>query len=155
MTSTAATHQPTRPEPQATDASDSGQIAVFTLALLGLLLALGGLIYDGGTALDTKTQAVDMAESAARAGAQQLDLTALRERAILTPSLDPTRAVAAARAFLTRAHLDGTASATTAQVTVTVTTTVHTHLLAVIGVRTLTIHAHATARPVVTAPPAR
>jgi Flp pilus assembly protein TadG len=126
---------------------DSGQASVFVLILLLCLLAFGGLVYDGGTALTAKTHALDIAESAARAGCQQLDLTALREHGTTAALLNPGRAHAAAVGYLDRARATGTVTATTTQVTVTITSTVRTRLLGAVGIRTLTVHATGVAHP--------
>lgn len=126
---------------------DRGQVSAFVLILLLALLGFGGLVYDGGAALDAKTRALDVAESAARAGAQQLDLTGLREHGSAAAHLDPTAARAAALAWLADQHTTGTATTTPTTVTVTVTATVHTHLLGALGLHTLTVHATGTAHP--------
>ncbi|GIL25520.1 pilus assembly protein TadG-related protein [Actinocatenispora comari] len=127
--------------------SDDGQITVAYLILLPALLVLAGLVVDGGAALDLHTQALDVAESAARAGAQQLDLTALRAGHTLTPRLDPGAATATAERYVHSAGLAGTAQATTSQVHVEVTASGRTRLLGVIGIDSFHAHAAASAQP--------
>ena len=122
---------------------DSGQVTPFVVVLTIALIAFAGLALDAGMALSAKVQALDAAQAAARAGAQQLNLTAYRERNIA--ELDPPRAEAAARGWLTSAGLDGTVTATTTTVTVTVQRTVRTQLLQLVGVRSLDVSATATA----------
>ena len=122
---------------------DSGQVTAFVAIIALALVLFAGLVLDAGLALSAKVQALDAAQAAARAGAQQLNLTLYRERNIA--ELDPSRAEAAARGWLRSAGLDGTVSATTVTVTVTVNRTSHTQLLQLIGVTTLHVSATATA----------
>src|SRR5215470_10370253 len=111
--------------------NDDGQVTPFVVILVVALVAVAGLVYDGGMALSVKTQALDQAEAAARIGAQQLDLTAYRTTG--AELLDPARARSAATAWLARADLDGTASATPTTVTVTVHATSRPQLLGIVG----------------------
>src|SRR6266545_978512 len=122
---------------------DSGQVTPFVVILTIALIAFAGLVLDAGMALSAKVQALDAAQAAARAGAQQLNLTAYREHNVA--ELDPPRAEAAARAWLASAGLDGTVTATTTTVTVTVRRTTRTQLLQLVGVRSLDVSAAATA----------
>lgn len=126
---------------------DDGQITVAYLILLPALLVLAGLVVDGGAALDLHTRALDVAESAARAGAQQLDLTALRAGRTVTPRLDPDTAAATAERYVRSAGLTGTAQADTTQVHVEVTASGRTRLLGVIGINSFHAHAAASAQP--------
>jgi Flp pilus assembly protein TadG len=125
---------------------DSGQVTAFVVILTIALVGFAGLVLDAGMALSAKVQALDAAQAAARAGAQQLDLTEYREHNIA--QLDPPRAEAAARGWLASAGLDGTVTATTDTVTVTVRRTTRTQLLQLVGVSTLNVSATATATAV-------
>jgi hypothetical protein len=58
---------------------EQGVITAFVVVIGVALMLFAGLVYDGGMALRAKVDAVDEASAAARAGAQQLDLTALRD----------------------------------------------------------------------------
>src|SRR5690348_17462140 len=100
---------------------DRGHVTAFVILLVLAALLVAGLVLDGGLALSAKAQALDTAQEAARAGAQQLDLTLYRTQGIA--QLDPARAAAAAQAWLKSAGIDGQATATTTTVTVTVTRT--------------------------------
>ena len=126
-----------------TGGGDSGHVTPFVVILCVALLAVAGLVLDGGLALTAKVQALDIAQAAARAGAQQLDL--VQYRTSNTAALDPVRAAAAARGWLAAAGADGDATATTTTVTVTVRRTTNTELLQLIGVQHLHITATATA----------
>jgi len=122
---------------------DAGQVTPFVVILTIALIAFAGLVLDAGMALSAKVQALDAAQAAARAGAQQLNLTAYRTSNVA--ALDPPRAEAAARGWLSAAGLDGTVTATTTTVTVTVRRTTRTQLLQLVGVRSLDVSATATA----------
>src|SRR6266545_4908651 len=122
---------------------DSGQVTPFVVILTIALIAFAGLVLDAGMALSAKVQALDAAQAAARAGAQQLNLVVYRTNNIA--ELDPPRAEAAARGWLTSAGLDGTVTATTTTVTVTVRRTTRTQLLQLVGVRRLDVSVTATA----------
>ncbi len=136
---------------QAPGGSDGGYVTVFFATIVVALLGLAGLAFDGGEALNTKSQAISTAAEAARAGAQALDLAAYRADG--TRRLDPAQARSRALAFLAGAGFQGTAGATTALVTVTVTTTYHPQLLTLVGVGPLTITGTASASPI-SEPPA-
>ena len=115
------------------------------IAVVGLLLI--GVVLDGGNAMAAKVRAWDLAQQAARAGANQLDLTALREHGQVR--LDPDAAKAAATQFLNnRPGITATVSATAAEVTVTVSRSEPTLLLDAIGIGTITVTATARAAPV-------
>jgi Flp pilus assembly protein TadG len=112
--------------------------------MVGLLLA--GLLFDVAAAMTAKVSALQVAQQAARAGADQLDLLTLRTSG--QTRLDPAAAQTAAEQWLDQAGAAGTATATTEQVTVTVTVTQPTVLLDAVGVATFTLSATATAQPV-------
>src|SRR5438874_4585929 len=84
---------------------DSGQVTPFVVILSIALIAFAGLVLDAGMALSAKVQALDAAQAAARAGAQQLNLTAYRTSNVA--ELDPPRAEAAARGWLRAPGLRG------------------------------------------------
>jgi hypothetical protein len=114
--------------------------------LIGLLLA--ALVFDGAAAMTSRAQALDIAQQAARAGADQIDLVTLRTTGAV--QLNPPAAEAAARDWLAQAGVAGTVTATTDQVTVTVTTTETAVLLAAVGVSTYTLTATGTAEAALT-----
>lgn len=124
---------------------DDGQVTAFVVVLMLGVLTLAGLTLDGGLALAATTRATGQAEAAARAGAQAVDLTAYRATGALR--LQPTEAIAHARAHLAAEGATGTVTASTTTVTVTVTTTEHTQLLGLIGITTFTVQGQGTAQP--------
>lgn len=103
--------------------SMSTSIAVL---VLGMLMAVG-LVLDGGAKTTALAAARDIADNAARAGAQAVDLDALRSEA--TPQMDPGAAVAAANAYLAATGSTGTVTVAGETVTVTVTMTVPRRVL--------------------------
>jgi Putative Flp pilus-assembly TadE/G-like len=126
-------------------AADSGQVTVFAVLAVIALIALAGLVYDGGQAMAAKTTAIDIAQEAARAGAQQISLGALRNGGHVV--LDGPAARAAALAYVASAGAGDSASVTVTAdtVTVTVTRVQPTAILSVVGVRSLTVTGSATA----------
>ncbi|KLL10570.1 pilus assembly protein TadG-related protein [Protofrankia coriariae] len=128
---------------------DAGTVTVFVVILFAAFVMFGGLIVDAGGALADKTNAMGIAQEAARAGAQKIDLTAFRRTG--TVRLLPDPAVAAARSYLAQAGATGTATVADNTVTVTVTATHHTQLLGIVGLDALTVTGTGSAHP---APPA-
>jgi Flp pilus assembly protein TadG len=125
---------------------DAGQVTPFAVLMTIALLAVAGLVLDAGLALSEKVRAQDIAQAAARAGAQELDLYKYRTSNLA--ELDPARAASAAQAWLASAGVEGEATATTTTVTVTVRRTSDTQLLQIVGVRQLHVSATATATAV-------
>ncbi|MCB0905710.1 MAG: hypothetical protein KDB63_01165 [Nocardioidaceae bacterium] len=106
------------------------------------LLAVAGLVIDGGYALGAKRAAMNDAEQAARVGADALNEGALRDGQTM---VDPGRAVTAAQAYLNSVGADGTVSVSGGEVTVTVTGQQDTKLLSAVGVNQIPVKATATA----------
>lgn len=125
---------------------DAGTVTAFTVMLILAVLAFAGLVLDAGLAIATKVQAVSDAQSAARAGARELDVAALRANG--TIRLDPAQAQTAARDWLNRAGLAGTVVVTADTVTVSVATARRTQLLQLIGLASIPVTATATAEAV-------
>nr|WP_208406420.1 hypothetical protein [Amycolatopsis granulosa] len=108
-------------------------------------MALAGLSLDGGLALAAKVRANGQAESAARAGAQAIDLTAYRNNGTLR--LVPAQAIARAQAHLAAEGAAGTVTISGDTVTVTVTGSQPTQLLGLIGISSLSVHGQGSAHP--------
>lgn len=100
---------------------ERGSVTAFVAVVATALVMVAGMAYDGGQILAAHAAARADAAKAARAGAQELDLTALRSTG--DAILDPTRAQAAALAYLERAGTAGTVTVDGPSVTVTVTAT--------------------------------
>jgi Flp pilus assembly protein TadG len=132
--------------------SDDGAAAVGLLLLTPALLGLAGLVLDGGRQLAARQQAADLAEQAARAGADHLDVSALR--ATGTAGLNAAAVRAAACGYVSTADPTATCTATVIaspagqQVQVQVRTSAPTVLLTLIGVQRLHTDATGTATAV-------
>ncbi len=113
-------------------------VVLFAVALL----AVGGLVIDGGYALGAKREAMNSAEQAARVGADALDQGSLRDG---ETKVDPGRAVAAAEGYLHSVDAQGTVSVNGGEVSVTVTAHQDTKILTVVGVGSIAVKATATA----------
>ncbi|WP_414944882.1 hypothetical protein [Amycolatopsis sp. cmx-11-32] len=120
-------------------------MTAFVLALLIGLLALAGLSLDGGLALASKVRAGGQAESAARAGAQALDLATYR--ATGTVRIDPVRARDLAQQYLASIGATGTVQVAGDVVTVEVTAAYRTQLLSLVGINDIHTHGRGAAHP--------
>lgn len=125
--------------------AEHGQVTVVVVVLLVALLALAGLSLDGGLALASKVRADGQAESAARAGAQALDLSAYRTTGQVR--LDPARAHQLAQAYLASVGATGSVEVGDDTVTVEITATYQTQLMSLVGVRDIRTHGRGTAHP--------
>ena len=100
---------------------EGGSITAFVAVVATALVMVAGMAYDGGQIIAAQAAARSDADKAARAGAQQVDVTRLR--ATGETVLDPGAAETAALAFLERSGSSGTATVAGASITVTVTIT--------------------------------
>ena len=121
---------------------ERGVLSIFGAVAATALVFVAGLAYDGGQYINTYVEANNLAESAARAGAQAADPSDL-----LTgrTAIDPAAAQARVAEFLANARHSGAGRATVsgARVTVTVTLTQSAHILPV-GPRNISATASAT-----------
>jgi Flp pilus assembly protein TadG len=131
---------------QFTRRSDSGQITVLLLPLLAALIAVAGLVIDGGTALAARQQAANLAEQAARIGADHIDQRSLYGTGPV--QVDPAAARSAAESYLRAQRVSGRIETDGDRVTVTVTIDRRTALLGLVGIDSLSVTAHATARSI-------
>jgi Flp pilus assembly protein TadG len=120
-----------------TTGRDAGSLTLMLAVLMVPLLALSGLVIDGGRKLNQSSSAYAIAQEAARAGAGRVDRSAAYSSG--TFRVDEAEAVAAARAYLAATGYTGTVSADgTRRIRVTVTITSHTLVLSLIGIDTMT-----------------
>ncbi|WP_028649050.1 TadE/TadG family type IV pilus assembly protein [Nocardiopsis sp. CNT312] len=123
---------------------DRGQLTLFfAIAVVGLLL-VAGLVVDGGAQIRAAQRSQAVAEEAARAGVQAVDLDALMRGE--GARVDPQQARLAAESYLRASGADGTVAAGTEAVTVEVTLSEPTLFLSLIGVGELSVSGSATAR---------
>ncbi len=121
---------------------EQGSITAFVALMLVTIMALVGLVVDGGSDLSAHQSAVDEAEQAARAGAGALSVEALRSGSL---ELDAPHAVIAAEQFTVAAGHPGTATVSAGTVTVTVRYRIHTQILGIVGISSLPVSASASA----------
>jgi hypothetical protein len=125
---------------------ESGQVTAFVVVFMVALIAIAGLVIDGGVALSAQRRAINEAQAAARAGAQALDTHAYRRGETSTLRVD--EAEQASRDYMARAHPAATvtSAATTAGVTVDVTFQQPLNILGVFGFDSITARGHGSAR---------
>lgn len=126
-------------------ADERGAILIAGLLLsLALLLVIGAAV-DIGRAFIVRRQLVSLADSAALTGSQAINLNSLHQG---TLALDPAEAQHTALQTLSGERaLKAHASATTVAVSVRVERSFPTVLLQLVGLRTLTVSAQASASP--------
>jgi len=122
--------------------SQHGSLSVFIAVLAVALFALVGLVVDAGRAISARRTAMDQAEQAARAGAAQLSIDALRSGQI---TLEPGAAIRAADSYLSSVGQSGSASVVGDTVTVSVEESEPTVILGIIGIHRITVSAVASA----------
>ncbi len=137
----------TRREPRRARAmtADSGQITAFVVVMATALILLAGLVLDGGLTLAARERALNLAQEAARAGAQGINLAVYRQTGNLI--LSPTLAAADAQQYLASTGTQGTVQITGNTVTVAVTITQRMQVLDAAGLFAVTVHASASAVP--------
>ncbi len=124
---------------------ERGSVLITGLLLSVALVMTIGLAVDVGHAFLVRRQLASIADDAALSGSQAIDLPELHAgRLELNPGQARSDAISAIAA---NPSTHGQASATPTSVTVTVTRRVPTILLGIVGLRTLTVSAHATAAP--------
>lgn len=110
------------------DLSDErGSVSVLVAVLAIAFLMVAGLALDGGRKLGALAEARDLADNAARAGAQAVDTDTYQLTG--TPALHPADAEQAALAYLAATGHTGTVAVDGSTVTVTVSLSVPTRFL--------------------------
>jgi len=133
---------------RALTADQSGQALALTAIFLVALLAVAGLVADGGYVLVQRRDLQHAADAAAAAGAQQIDAAVYRDSGGATVVLDPEAAEAAATAYLMGEDgMDHAVYADGVRVEVAVSRTAATAFLRVVGISEVDISARAVAVP--------
>jgi Flp pilus assembly protein TadG len=132
---------------------DRGTLSLFVVMLVPAVVLMAGLLVDGGIAINAKERAADVAQQAARAGANDLNVTDLRNGNVqLAPG-----ACAVAEAFVPKyqgigATPKGCEPGVTGngapQITVQAQVVVHSQILSLIGLGTFTETGSGSASPV-------
>ncbi|MBO3102627.1 pilus assembly protein TadG-related protein [Cellulomonas fengjieae] len=123
---------------------------MYVIGLIVMLMVVAGLVVDGGRAVNARAALSDDAEQAARAGANQLDLAALRGSGEVR--IDPAAAESAAEDFLLvrgYAPEEIVADADANRVRVDIEQDVPTQLLSLVLIRSFHVTGGATARAAV------
>lgn len=122
----------------------AGFVSLYVAVITMGLLAMAGLVIDGGNALAAREQATDAAQQASRAGADALTPASLRgSPADLT--VNPAAAQMAANRVLDTANVTGTVHVHGDSVSVTVTVHQATAILSAVGIDQISGTATATA----------
>ena len=127
---------------------DRGTISMFTVLFTLVVMVLGGLVVDGGTAIHARERAYDIAEQAARAGANDIDQNTLRQTG--KAQIDTGTACGKAGdlvSYYTGQVTSFACDPQPGQVTVTVHINVQTKLLGLIGFNTFSMQGQASAHP--------
>ena len=122
---------------------ERGAIGAFLAVLVPGLLLIIGLAVDGGAKVAATQRANAIADEAARAGGQALDVSAALAGDV---RVDPAAAVAAAQNYLERNGVQGAVTVVDGDtLTVTTTITEPTAFLGLIGIQTMTVEGSGTA----------
>jgi Flp pilus assembly protein TadG len=124
---------------------DRGSIGLVVALLMTGLMAMAGLVVDGGAALAARGRAADVAQQAARAGADALLPGTLRNSSPDELRVNPEAARAAANQILAAAGVTGEVAISADSVTVHALVTRRTALLSAVGINVVTGAASSTA----------
>lgn len=127
---------------------ERGQAALIVLVFLLFIVALIGLVSDGGQTLAQRRDLQGLADGAARAGGAALDQTALVSSG--SALIDPTAARQAISQYLAAANYTGSdqIDATTTQVTVALTQSYPLTFDQFVGIPSVTLHASSLSAPI-------
>lgn len=123
-----------------------GSVTVFVTILSVTLIFVAGLVVDGGRILSTRRAAANVAESAARAGAQAIDEDELRRSG--QTILHSAQAEQRALALLAANGYSGTVEVSAGAVTVHATIRRELQILGIGGLASVTITATGKSEPV-------
>jgi uncharacterized membrane protein len=127
---------------------ERGQAMVLVAIFLLGLVAVAGLVADGGMVLTQRRDLQNVADAAAAAGAMQLDESAYRAASGQEVSLDRSAAYSAAVSYLAaESGIDYLVTADSTSVEIVVSRGAETAFLRVLGIDSVTISARAAAEP--------
>lgn len=109
--------------------SQQGSISALVVCSVAGLLALAGLVYDGGRVIGEYVQLVDIAENAGRIGSQQM--VGIREG---NPRIDRVRANESINQYLDQYRINAVVDVADGGVRVMLRKRVHLTLLSLIGI---------------------
>ena len=127
--------------------SERCSVSLWMVTSAVAMIILAGLAVDLGGQVHTRQHAIDVAAQAARAGGQQLQPgMAIRGQGVRT---DPTRAAAAARAYLAASDVTGTVQLRGGTTVIVHTrATYNTKFLSIIGIERMQVTGSAESRTV-------
>lgn len=127
--------------------AQSGQVIVWVAVMLPFFLSVVGLAIDGGIVFSARRELQNVADSAARAGAMQIDQGVYRDTSGATVVLDmvPAREVATEYVAGQGSGLTATIAAEPQRVIVQARREVPTSFLRLVGIDTVRVNATATA----------
>lgn len=125
------------------DSRESGSLSLMLIVLTVALLALAGLVIDGGRKLEATEKAYAIAQEAARAGAGQVNTSAAYRSG--TFRVAPSQALAAARSYIRSTPYSGNVSVSGNSIKVTVWVKEPTAVLSLIGIGSFTSRGSAVA----------
>jgi Flp pilus assembly protein TadG len=120
---------------------DRGSVTAFAIVMSVALVLCAGLVFDGGRMVMARHDTADLAENAARFGAQEITSSGGGRR------LDTTRALAAAQRYLRSRGAVGSVSVSGQNVVVSVTGTVNTTMLKMVGIGSRSVTVRRSAAP--------
>lgn len=125
--------------------ADRGSLTLMLAVMFVALLALAGVVIDGGAKLTAAENAAAVAQEAARAGAGMVNEATAHENGSFV--VDEDQAIAAANDYLSSAGYAGSAAQGpgTDEIQVTVKVSEPTKVLSIIGIDTITATGQATA----------
>lgn len=129
--------------------SESGQVApIVAVTMLGLI-AVAGLVVDGGIMFSERRNLQALADGAARAGAMQIDESALRNSGGETVQLDAEAALSSVERYLAASGFSGRSEVFSdpGSVTVRLWEEKGTILVRILGIDSFEAASSATARP--------
>jgi hypothetical protein len=130
---------------------DRGQATLIILVWVLIVIALVGVVSDGGQALAQRRELQGFADGAARAGAAALDQDALVSANVA--QIDPQQAQAAVAQYLSAADFTGSpprVNVTPGEISVSLTQSYHPTFDQFIGISNVTLHASSSSAPVST-----
>ncbi len=125
---------------------ERGQVTVFVVGVVVALIAVAGLVFDGGNILAAHRRADDEAAGAARAAAQQVAAASLLGTDTVT--IDPNQAQAAVDRYLAATGRRGIAQVDGDRVSVTVTFEQPLQILGIAGMVSSSVRGVGSARAV-------
>jgi Flp pilus assembly protein TadG len=124
---------------------ERGSVALYTVAVMMGMLAMAGLVVDGGNGIAARQRAADLAQQAARAGADALSPASLHTGTPDQLTASPAAATTAAENVLAAGGVAGDVSVHGNSVTVHVTVHQKTAILSAVGLNQISGSATSTA----------